>query len=177
MLDLKEGQFPPAVTRDYYGDWVGQATIYGCTGDFDTNNGAVCHVVSRIVFDDDGYATVYAKFSVGSDDKMNMKNLTVTYDGDEGDMLLHGSFYGQELTDESFISYVPDEGLLYINAAINRDGSDLKIVGCLKHIGAEWTGDEYLVLDSAYADYYADMTLEEIAEYIMVGTDDMPSLY
>lgn len=170
-----EREFPIEVEEIYSGDWVGKSKFYSCTGRYEDNDGGFCHIIARILFNEYGECTIYAKLGIYDGDEINLKDLYVTYNEADGDMYLHGVMMrDQELTDESFVSYVEDEDLLYINVAIDNDGSTMKILSCLKPLGADWTGDEYLALEDEYVQKYKSMTLEEVANYINADISGLP---
>ena len=173
--ETTERKFPIEVEKTYSGDWVGKSKFYSCTGRYEDNDGGFCHIIARILFNEYGECTIYAKLGIYDGDEINLKDLYVTYNEADGDMYLHGVMMrDQKLTDESFVQYVEDEGLLYINVEIDNDGSTMKILSCLKPLGADWTGDEYLALEDEYVQKYKSMTLEEVAGFINADISGLP---
>ena len=112
-----------------------------------------------------------------NDPELNLRDLSVEYDPDYGDLVLHGTFMdGQELTPNSFISYVEQDNTLQIGVSIvnSEDGSEMQLYSCLRRHGEDWTGDEHLVLDPEYADAYKDMTFEEVVAYLGQDPNELP---
>ena len=169
------GEFPLSFIDTYGGDWIGQGKFMDCTGDFEGNNGSICHGLARLVFDDIGNCAIFAGLGIGSDEK-NLRDLTVTYDADAGDMFLHGSFFGYPLTDESFVSYEEETGVLYLYAKVEKNAdSALAVAVCLRHQGDAWTGEELTTLDPQYADLYAGIDFEELVEGFGLDVSRLPS--
>ncbi len=149
-----------------------------CTGDFEGNNGAVCHALARLVFDDIGNCTdIFAGLAIGSDEK-NLRDLSVTYNAEENRMDLHGSFFGYELTDESYVKYQDGyTGLMYLYAVAEKDtDSALRVMVCLRHPGGAWDYEnDPIALDEQYVSLYAGMPFEELVESFGLDVSRLPS--
>ena len=169
------GEFPLSFIDIYSGDWVGQGMFMDCTGDFEGNNGSICHGLARLVFDDVGNCTIFAGLGIGSDEK-NLRDLTVTYDAEANDMFLGGTFFGYSLTDESFVEYEEETGVLYLYAKVEKNAdSAMGVVVCLRHPGDAWTGEETTSLDQQYADLYAGIPFEELVSGFGLDVNRLPS--
>ena len=169
------GEFPLSFIDTYGGDWIGQGKFMDCTGDFEGNNDSICHGLARLVFDDVGNCTIFAGLGIGSDEK-NLRDLTVTYDADANDMILSDTFFGYPLTDESFVEYEEETGVLYLYAKAEKNtDSALAVAVCLRHQGDAWTGEELTTLDQQYADLYAGIAFEELVSGFGLDVSRLPS--
>ncbi len=169
------GEFPLSFIDTYGGDWVGQGMFMDCTGDFEGNNGSICHGLARLVFDDAGNCTIFAGLGIGSDEK-NLRDLVVTYDAEANDMFLGGTFFGYSLTDESFVEYEEETGVLYLYAKVEKNAdSAMGVVVCLRRQGDAWTGEETTSLDQQYADLYAGIPFEELVSGFGLDVNRLPS--
>ena len=172
---VDSGLFPANILA-IRGDWVGMTECYDCSDRYADNINLTCQVVARLVFEPQGGCDVYVKYSL-NDPELNLRDLSVEYDPDYGDLVLHGTFMdGQELTPNSFISYVEQDNTLQIGVSIvnSEDGSEMQLYSCLRRHGEDWTGDEHLVLDPEYADAYKDMTFEEVVAYLGQDPNELP---
>lgn len=160
----------------YAGDWHGMAVYYGCTGDYEENNDEECEIIARFIFDVDGYCTPYIALALGGENEYNFDSISVTYDSYYSCMFMSGIFLKETLTEDSFIQYDDEYGVLYISAELDTEDGMLKMFATLRRLDEEWDYEnDYPALSEDSFEFYKGKSFTNIADLFELDLNAIPN--
>lgn len=169
--------FPAEMVEEFAGDWHGMAVIHDATGNYEHLLDLEFEIIARFVFDEEGYCMPYIAAALTEDSESNFVITSTTYNELAENMMLSGTFIGEDLEDYSNAYTYYDT--LYIDTYIDDGaGNYLNLYACLKPLDAAWDQEvDYPALPAGAVEFYKGMSFEEIVELFGLDPADLPVLY
>lgn len=167
------GAFPETFAQEVGGDWHGWVVALDGTGDMAEYTGMEFEMVGRFIFNEDGTCVPYLASAI-SDQSYNFQDISGTYN-EYGDlMLLQGSFFQAEITEES--NFFVLDGVMYMDLYVDDgEGNTMNFYVGLRRLHEEWDlENDYPAPPEGFTEYYKDKSFMDIAASYGVDTSLIP---